>query len=158
MKHPLSDHIGVLIHMIDLEIVQYMKERLSSVQLTPEQHLIIALLLKRQGLMQNEIAEALSKDKSSLTRMLASLETKGFITRQCCGDDRRAMIVFLTEKGLLLQDHVDQVDKSTRAIMLRDFSKEECAEFTRLLLKLRDNVRDEQCSSSSFIQIDAPEG
>ncbi|MFD0960786.1 MarR family winged helix-turn-helix transcriptional regulator [Paenibacillus chungangensis] len=155
MKHPLSDHIGVLIHMIDLEIVQYMKERLSSVQLTPEQHLIIALLLKRQGLMQNEIAEALSKDKSSLTRMLGSLETKGFITRQCCGDDRRAMKVFLTEKGMLLQDHVDEVDKSTRAIMLRGFSEAECAELARLLLKLRDNVRDEQRSMN---HLDAPEG
>ncbi|MCU6707783.1 MarR family transcriptional regulator [Paenibacillus sp. J5C_2022] len=155
MKHPLSDHIGVLLHMIDLEIVQYMKERLSPVQLTPEQHLIIALLIRQQGLTQNEIAEALSKDKSSMTRMLTSLENKGYVTRNCCGDDRRAMKVFLTEKGMSLQDNVEEVDQSTRALMLRGFSEAECAELARLLLKLRDNVRDEQRSMS---HLDAPEG
>lgn len=136
-----TEHVGVIIHAIDLEITNYLKHRLGKFQLAPEQHLVMALLLKQEGLTQNEIAEQLRKDKSGLTRMLASLEKKGFIQRQSCPNDRRCTKVYLTDSGRSLSCYIDMITQTTRELFNRDFTKEEQEELIRLLSKLRANVQ-----------------
>lgn len=141
MSEQRTEHVGVIIHTIDLEITNYLKHRLGQYQLAPEQHLVMALLLKQEGLTQIEIADQLRKDKSGLTRMLASLEKKGFIKRQGCPNDRRCTKVYLTEEGRALSGYIDRVTETTRELLERGFTKEEQEELVRLLMKLRGNVQ-----------------
>lgn len=141
MSEQGTEHVGVIIHTIDLEITNYLKHRLGQYQLAPEQHLVMALLLKQEGLTQIEIADQLRKDKSGLTRMLASLEKKGFIKRQGCPNDRRCTKVYLTEEGRALSGYIDMVTETTRELLERGFTKEEQEELVRLLMKLRGNVQ-----------------
>ncbi|REK74964.1 MarR family winged helix-turn-helix transcriptional regulator [Paenibacillus paeoniae] len=141
MSEQGTEHVGVMIHTIDLEITNYLKHRLGKFQLAPEQHLVMALLLKQQGLTQNEIADQLRKDKSSMTRMLASLEKKGFIKREGCPNDRRCMKVYLTDEGESLRGYIDMITETTKEQFERDFSKEEKEELIRLLAKFRMNVQ-----------------
>lgn len=141
MSEQRTEHVGVIIHTIDLEITNYLKHRLGRYQLAPEQHLVMALLLKQEGLTQIEIADQLRKDKSGLTRMLASLEKKGFIKRQGCPNDRRCTKVYLTEEGRALSGYIDIVTETTRELLERGFTKEEQEELVRLLMKLRENVQ-----------------
>lgn len=140
------DHIGVMIHTIDLEITNYLKHRLGDCQLAPEQQLVMALLMKREGLSQNEIAEQLRKDKSGLTRMLGSLEKKGFIERRGCPNDRRCMKVFLTDSGRALKDDIDVVTQTTKELLLEGFTEQEKKELWSLLARLRSNVMSAQRS------------
>lgn len=141
MSEQGTEHVGVIIHTIDLEITNYLKHRLGQYQLAPEQHLVMSLLLKQEGLTQIEIADQLRKDKSGLTRMLASLEKKGFIKRQGCPNDRRCTKVYLTEEGRALSGYIDMVTETTRELLERGFTKEEQEELVRLLMKLRGNVQ-----------------
>ncbi|MFB7817879.1 MarR family winged helix-turn-helix transcriptional regulator [Paenibacillus chitinolyticus] len=141
MERDMEEHIGLMIHMADLEITSYLKKWLAPIQLAPEQHLVIALLLRQEGLSQNEIAERLSKDKSGITRMLASLENKGFIRRTPSAGDRRSVEVYLTDEGRALKATVEEISSHMRQHLRAGFTAEEAVELKRLLTKVRENVR-----------------
>jgi len=140
MEPKIFDHVGVMIHLVDLEITNVLKNWLVPLQLAPEQYLVIALLLKKEGISQNEIADTLKKDKSSITRMLASLEQKGFIKRTGSAIDRRAVQVYLTDEGRALSDDVDRISIRTKELLNSGFTDEELTELKRLLMKVSGNV------------------
>lgn len=146
MRNYMMDHIGVMIHAIDLDITNYLKHRLGDCQLAPEQQLVLALLMKREGLSQNEIADQLRKDKSGLTRMLGSLEKKGFIERKGCPNDRRCTKVFLTESGRALKQDIEVVTQTTKELLLKGFTEQEKKVLWSLLARLRSNVVSAQRS------------
>lgn len=141
MGSSVFDNIGVLIHTVDLEITQYLKRQLAPYQLAPEQHLILALLMEREGMSQNAIAEQLGKDKSSITRMIFSLEGKGYIRRLECPNDRRSVEVYLTDKGKELREAVNSIGQTTRELLSKGLTEEETSELRRLLGQVRENVR-----------------
>ena len=66
------------------------------------------LELQRHGrpMHPKEIAEALLLDKSSMVRILRTLEDKGFVTREPDEEDKRAFYVKLTEDGALRLNEV----------------------------------------------------
>ncbi|OAB38764.1 transcriptional regulator [Paenibacillus macquariensis subsp. defensor] len=140
MEPKIFDHVGVMIHLVDLEITNVLKNWLVPLQLAPEQFLVIALLLKKEGISQNDIANALNKDKSSITRMLASLEQKGFIKRTGSASDRRSVDVTLTDEGRALSDDVDRISIRTKELLNSGFTDEELTELKRLLMKVSGNV------------------
>ncbi len=47
----------------------------------------------------NELTKRVARDKSQMTRMIRSLETKGLVDREVSPDDGRVTLVFLTAKG-----------------------------------------------------------
>ena len=60
---------------------------------------IIGLLWRRDGINHQEIAEIVSKDKSSVTYLINSLVKRGLVKRVENKNDRRNKQVFLTPKG-----------------------------------------------------------
>jgi len=60
---------------------------------------IIGLLWRRDGINQQEIAETVSKDKSSVTYLINCLVKQGLAKRVENKNDRRNRQVFLTPKG-----------------------------------------------------------
>lgn len=60
---------------------------------------IIGLLWRKDGINQQEIAEIISKDKSSVTYLINSLVKRGLVKRVENKNDRRNKQVFLTPKG-----------------------------------------------------------
>ncbi len=102
----LDEYISIFIHQTDLTLTSYIKKQLAPYNLAPEQNLVMMLLWEKDGLTQNEIAELLVKDKTNVARMLFNLEQKGFIRRACPKNDRRSLIVYLTEEGKQLGNHI----------------------------------------------------
>lgn len=140
-KMDLLDNIAVLIHDAKLDIAMHMTKSLAPYDITPEQAFIIVLLNERDGLSQGEIAFALRKDKSSITRMIVSLETKGIMHRITNSYDRRYFKVSLTDKGKSLATNVIPCISGTIDVLETGFSLEEMNELRRLLIKMRDNMR-----------------
>ncbi|WP_257347007.1 MarR family winged helix-turn-helix transcriptional regulator [Pseudalkalibacillus decolorationis] len=140
MEYEPLDNIGVLIHTVDLEITSYVNSQLAAFQLTSEQNLIMALLWKHEGISQNEIATKLKKDKAGVTRMIFTLEKKGYIRRETCPNDKRSVKVYLTEDGRKLGNDVIPNNKSIIQLISKGMTKEEILELRRLLMKVRENV------------------
>ncbi|MBM7583622.1 DNA-binding MarR family transcriptional regulator [Bacillus pakistanensis] len=140
MKYEPLDNIGVFIHAVDLEITSYVNNQLAPFRLTSEQNLIMALLWEREGMTQNEMATKLNKDKAGVTRMLSTLEKKGYIRREICSSDRRSVEVYLTEDGRKLGNDVIPINKTIIQLIHKGMTNEEIEELRRLLLKVQENV------------------
>lgn len=62
----------------------------------------VLLLLAKQGAMnQKEIQEHLSVKAGSVSELISKLENKGFLQRSRDEQDKRRVVLSLTEKGLL---------------------------------------------------------
>ncbi|WP_264737973.1 MarR family winged helix-turn-helix transcriptional regulator [Cytobacillus firmus] len=140
MKTRFNDYISIKIHQTDLALTGYIKAKLAHLNIAPEQNLILMLLWEEDGLSQNEIARRLDKDKSNITRMLSSLEKKGFIKKSMNKEDSRSLNVYLTENGKNLSKHVYPITEEFHSIVTSGITKEELSIVDNVLMKMRRNV------------------
>lgn len=137
-----KDPLGLVIRDLHLEIANYLTKLLAPVRLAPEQHLLMALLLEKEGLSQNEIATKLGKDKASVARMIASLENKGYIHKVTSTQDRRSVNVFVTDEGRKLESAINEVTIRLNEIIATGLSPAEYSTLKILLTRVQNNVRD----------------
>ena len=67
--------------------------------ITPEEFAILALLWRKDGLRQGELAELTLRDRTTLTRLVDGLVHKGLVRRRHDASDRRAIRTWLTARG-----------------------------------------------------------
>ncbi|MEK3965616.1 MULTISPECIES: MarR family winged helix-turn-helix transcriptional regulator [Paenibacillus] len=137
-----KDPLGLVIRDLHLEIANYLTKLLAPVRLAPEQHLLMALLLEKEGLSQNEIANKLGKDKASVARMIASLESKGYIRKITSTQDRRSVNVFVTDEGRKLESTINEVTIKLNEVIATGLSPVDYSTLKTLLTRVQDNVRD----------------
>ena len=91
-------------------LLRYAKEyghgQLKQVGVTDTEHIICAFLFGHSQSSQDDVADALRLDKTTVARALLSLEKKGYITRTPNPDNRRKNILFLTEVGKSNISHI----------------------------------------------------
>ncbi|QOY35554.1 MarR family winged helix-turn-helix transcriptional regulator [Anaerobacillus isosaccharinicus] len=141
MKLTLKDYISIKIHKTDLELTNYIKSKLEPYNLAPEQNLIMMLLWEQDGITQNQLVECLNKDKTNVARMASNLESKGFINRLTCNDDRRAIRLYLTEAGKELGAKVIPIAEEFNEIVTNGITVEELLQLERVLSKITKNVQ-----------------
>lgn len=71
--------------------------------LTPPQAFMLRAVLDRPGLLQRELSEALAISRSTATRALDHLETKGHVERQKAGGDGREVALFPTPQAMKIK-------------------------------------------------------
>lgn len=147
MKIFFNDYISIILHQTDLTLTSCIKAKLAPLNLAPEQNLILLLLWEKDGLTQNEIAKRLDKDKTNITRMLNSLEKKGFICRYLNEIDNRSLKVFLTKNGKKLGEQVNPIAEEFNRIVCTGISDEELQTVKKVLMKMRKNV-ETNCQSA----------
>ena len=102
-------------------------------------HFTILMILSRQeGLSQVEIAEAVERDKASVSRNLNFLEEKGYVMRK--SDDGRKNLVFLTEKGKELIPKLYEIAQKNTDCTLRGFSESRRKTVFDILSKMQENA------------------
>ncbi|MDQ0229320.1 MarR family winged helix-turn-helix transcriptional regulator [Metabacillus malikii] len=144
MRYSFQDYISIKIHKTDLLLTNFIKTKLESYNIAPEQNLILMLLLENDGLTQQQLVIKLNKDKTNIARMAASLEKKGFIRRSESQNDRRSVTLHLTETGKALGDIILPISEEFNEQISNGLSKEELIELERLLTKISQNVQKSQ--------------
>lgn len=89
-----------------------------------EARALIALLAAR-GIAQGQLAEALGLEKSTVSRLAAGLERKGWIRRGRDEGNHRYVRLYLTPQGGLVADRVWQALQSLQSRILAGLSAEE---------------------------------
>ncbi|WP_246938795.1 MarR family winged helix-turn-helix transcriptional regulator [Bacillus pinisoli] len=140
MKLSFHDYISIKLHKTDLNLTSFIKAKLEPFNLAPEQNLIMMLLWEKDGLTQNQLVESLNKDKTNIARMASNLESKGFIQRLNCPNDRRSVRLFLTEKGKELGEQIIPIAEEFNDIVCSGFTKEELLQLENLLGRMNKNV------------------
>jgi DNA-binding MarR family transcriptional regulator len=107
------------------------------------QELVIMLLGDSPGQSQAAITRWLGVEPPTTAKMLARLERAGFVQRVRSDDDRRVVLVSLTEKGQSLHQRVGELWNELNGIPTAGFSTKDQLELERLLLRVLANLSPE---------------
>ena len=81
--------------------------------LSREQYELLEVLWEQDHVNQQNISKRLQKDKYNVTKLLNTLQKRGYVQRKMDKDDKRSNFVVLTEKGVesrhTLRQIVEQV-------------------------------------------------
>ncbi len=120
----------------------FRQERLADTGLTGWQYSFITHLHRQPGLTQEQLADTLHLNKSSVTRNLVSLEEAGFVRRVPSLTDKRTVQVYLTPAGEGLVPVIQRVLKEWSSLVTEGFSPEELTQLSVLLERLRRNAEN----------------
>ena len=83
--------------------------------------ILAILVIPDDGIEMSELAWVIGLENSTVTRLIARLETNGFVKREKSRVDKRSIIVFLKNKGLIIQKNIEKKsDLIGKEIFLND--------------------------------------
>ena len=83
--------------------------------------ILAILVIPDDGIEMSELAWVMGLENSTVTRLIARLETNGFVKREKSRVDKRSIIVYLKNKGLTIQKNIEKKsDAIGQKIFLND--------------------------------------
>lgn len=110
------------------------------IEIGPGQGRILFALWKEDGVPINDLAKRTLLRKSTLSELLDNLEETGYIERVQSQEDRRKVLIRITEKTRKLQKTYIDLSVSMTKLFYHGFTKEEIDEFEAYLLRVLDNL------------------
>jgi len=126
-----------LIELAGKKLKQMQRETIREADLTPPQYFILTLLWEEDGRPLKELAVAAHSSRATMTGIVDTLEGKGLVSREPNPDDRRSLLVKLTEKGEALQKSTPTLDRIFGSCCV-GLEMDEIQQLSRLLKKLSD--------------------
>ena len=120
------------------EIVKKYNPHLDGIGLTYTQYIVMMVMGEKKHVSVKELGEKLYLDSGTLTPVLKSLESKGFVTRRRSAEDERVLIVEITGEGEALKEQAVEVPPKIACCV--SLSPEEAQELYRLLYKLLGTI------------------
>ena len=133
-----------LIDLVSKKLKQIQRRTIGEANLTPPQYLILMLLWEKDGRPLKELASACFYTRPTITGVVDTLQKKGMVTREPNPDDRRSLLVKLTAKGRLLIQSTPTLENTFKHCCY-DLEPDEFQQLGRLLRKLDDSLRMNQC-------------
>jgi len=130
---------GSLLHQVGRDLGTALERQFAPLDVTAQQ---AALLLHASGGSRSpsQLMAVLGTDTAGMTKLLDRLEGKGLLVRQRHPDDRRAVVIELTERGKGLIPRIPPVFGRVTRQLLAGFTAEEIARLTAMLQRMLDNL------------------
>lgn len=122
--------------------MQYREHELADTGLAGCQTPYLLVLFRRPGMTQEEMAQELDVNKSSVTRQLAALEESGYIYRMSDENDRRMLRVYPTEKATALKERLFCVLGEWSDFLMADFTEEERTMLQDMMARISQKAED----------------
>lgn len=119
---------------------QYRSEALAEFGLKSCHASYLRYIYEHPGVSQEQLAQAIYFNKSSVARQLAALEEDGFVRREACEKDRRVICLYVTDKTAALIPRIREILREWEDMMIRDLTPEEQLALGSILEKLRDRA------------------
>jgi DNA-binding MarR family transcriptional regulator len=116
--------------------------RQNGIDITPEQWTVLLFLWEKDGVTQQELCNATSKDKPSMTRLINSMERQSYVIRVTGKQDRRENHIHLTQAGRDLEEKARLIANRTLKEALRGLSIDEIRISQNALKKVFNNTKD----------------
>ncbi len=124
-------------------------EELSGQELSAGQPKVLEYLIAHDGAVQKDIAEACMIEPATATSLLARMEKTGLIERRSREEDKRYILVYLTEKGRELAEASVDIFGKVEEHVLEGFSEEEKSKFISCLEQVNENLRKARAQQKS---------
>lgn len=134
----------ILIDRMSYEIFRVLRKQIgikADVKLTIEEFALTYILSRRQDkVTQKNLAEAMGKDKSTILRLVSSLENKKLIGRMECRDDRRKTYLILTKKGEKVLDQYIEIETGLIEKLKHGLSNSEEDRLYKMICRIKTNA------------------
>jgi len=107
---------------------------------TVVQWIILMILWENDGQSQQRIADAVEKDKTTVTRLINGMEKRNLIVRIPDRADHRQKLIYLTSKGKALEQPLMQLALQNIGFALKDIKKDHLKICQEVLIKICENI------------------
>ncbi|HIS53330.1 TPA: MarR family transcriptional regulator [Candidatus Galligastranaerophilus gallistercoris] len=108
--------------------------------ITPEQYIILSMLVENGELYQRQICEITRKDRPNITRLINILEKEEYVKRISDVNKRKIYKIRLTEKGKNIFTEIRPYLVNLRDEAVRGIKKEDLEKCNEILGKMIDNL------------------
>ena len=110
-NYSLQDSLGHLSSAASRAVLKKINADLNKkgIPITSEQFSVLVHIWDQNGQAQYQLVEVLYKDKTTIARLLANLESLGLILRIAGQNDAREKNVYLTDKGQSMIAHISDI-------------------------------------------------
>lgn len=131
-----SKYVCYKLSRVMRKIHRYYEGKLSHYGITTSQFYVLSAVWENDGVKFKDLAKSLEMDGSTLTSILDRLERQDLLERRNDPEDRRSLLVFLTEKAKQSIVEITCLAETLNQEIKERFSDEEFATFERVLDKL----------------------
>jgi len=126
-EYMLEDSLGHLTARFYRAIMKQINREFSEagLQITLEQWPILVYVWEHNGVFQIDLAKKLFKDKTTIARLVAGIESAGMIARVPNPCDGRGKSIYLTEKGKAMMSKATTIVQKLDEIAIRGIDKHE---------------------------------
>lgn len=115
-------------------------QSVADIGVTRSQWTLIAVISRRPGVTQREVAEILEMSEASVGRLIDRLCSDGMLVRQPKEDDRRAYCIHLTDAASTLLDKISGVAMIHEEAIFAGFETEDITRLETYLDKIAANI------------------
>jgi DNA-binding MarR family transcriptional regulator len=115
-------------------------EQLKKSEVSSGQFMYIVCICENVAQTQDELSQRLIIDKSTVAKVLAQLETNGYIAKVINPTDRRAFNIYPTDKAFAIYPKIVEMKDEWHRKMTENFSDIERDVFEKLLEKVMENT------------------
>jgi DNA-binding MarR family transcriptional regulator len=108
-----------------------------------QQGRILFSLWKDEKLSLIELSKRTSLAKTTLSTMIDRMRKNDLVIVEESKEDKRNLVIYLSDKTLALEDKINNATKRITDIFYKDFSEKEAKELDRLLIKIKENLKNE---------------
>ena len=131
--------IGRVAHLMRNAISLAVKE--AGIELSPEEtQVLLRLASSERELRMTELAESMMRDATTLTRQVDGLVRKKIVERMVSPNDRRVILVGITEDGTNAVNELLPILERVREKMMAGITSENVEILSSVLLQMKDNL------------------
>ncbi|MDH7464245.1 MarR family transcriptional regulator [Chitinophagaceae bacterium 26-R-25] len=112
----------------------------SDIPLQMEQLPVLMVICAKKELSQQEVADILGRDKSSVMRSITTMVKKGLVTVSQDVNDKRRNNLIPTKNGIALANKLKNIAKEAEAEAFKAFSVEEKDTMLKALMDIADKL------------------
>ncbi len=128
------------INLVSRSAEVFREEKLKDCGIRGCQSKYVLMIANTPGVSQEDISRSLFVNKSNVARQISNLEQKGFVKKVENDKDRRAVLLYPTQKLMDILPRVREVLAEWRTLVTEGFTEEEKAELQRLSEKMVENA------------------
>ena len=97
----------------------------NNIKLTLEQYFLLNILENEEGLILQDLAAIVDRDKSAVLRHINCLEESHFVARAKDPDDRRRKILLITKQGIKMLEKAREIDEQVNKEITQNISDDQ---------------------------------
>ena len=135
----------LMLHELARQLRTSFNRKAQHLGLTRSQWRVLAIVRRKPGIRQAQIADMMEVEPITLVRLLDRMAKAKWIERQPDPSDRRANRIYLTDKVQGILSEMRAIALNVRAEALKGFTPEEHAELLSYLTRMRTNMTAVLC-------------